>query len=98
MKALNVKNWSLGVLSVLRSHHLNVIVDLHFKVPFLHIIEEEVELMLLQNNENRWSQDVNSTDSKNGQGQNKLRTYRKFKLGITLNLMCKSSGRSIGRI
>ena len=37
-------------------------------LPFLHI-KNGVELMLSQDSENKWLQDVNRTEGKNGQGK-----------------------------
>ena len=76
------------------SHYLNVIVDIDLNVPFLHI-KEEVEVMLPQDSEHKWWQNVNRAEGENGQDQNKLRSniYRTFKQDIymywTLGLIRK---------
>ena len=76
--SLNVKNWSFRVLQFLKSHKMYNVADIKSEVYYVHVKKDLVD-KLAKYIENEWLTDINRLEGKNGQGQNKLRTYRMFK-------------------
>ena len=94
MKAsLKVKNWSYKVIEYMKSNKIDLY-DIDSEINYLSVknfLFDRLSDIALQH----WLSDVNKLESKRGLGENKLRTYRKFKqdflpeMYVTMNIKKK---------